>query len=54
MPNWIPLHVHSQYSLLDGLSSAEKIAERLKELDIKACALTDHGTLSGTVSFITK
>lgn len=54
MPNWIPLHVHSQYSLLDGLSSAEKIAERLKELDIKACALTDHGTLSGTVSFYNK
>lgn len=46
--------MHSQYSLLDGLSSAEKIADRLSELDLKACALTDHGTLSGLISFYKK
>lgn len=54
MSKWIPLHVHSQYSLLDGLSSAEKIADRLSELELKACALTDHGTLSGLISFYKK
>lgn len=52
MNNWTPLHCHSHYSLLDGLSKPESIAKRVKELGYKSVALTDHGTISGTVSFI--
>lgn len=45
------LHCHSEYSL-DGLSSAEKIVNRCKQLNMSACAITDHGTLSGVIDFI--
>jgi DNA polymerase III alpha subunit len=45
------LHVHSWFSLLDGLSSPEQIAKRAKEIGCPACALTDHGNVSGMVDF---
>lgn len=48
---YIPLHVHSHYSLLDGLSKPEQIAKRCIELGIKSCALTDHGNICGSVQF---
>lgn len=48
---YIPLHVHTHYSLLDGLSKPEQIAKRCKELGFKACAVTDHGTISGNINF---
>lgn len=48
---YTPLHVHSHYSLLDGLSKPEDIADRCKELGLKSCAITDHGTLSGNIRF---
>ncbi len=48
---WIPLHVHSQYSILDALSSVEAIAAKSKEFGLPACALTDHGNLYGAVDF---
>ena len=51
MNNWTPLHCHSHYSLLDGLSKPESIAKRVKELGYKSVALTDHGTISGAISF---
>ena len=51
MTNWIPLHVHSHYSLLDGLSRPKQIADRCVELGYTSCAITDHGTISGAVSF---
>ncbi len=44
---YVPLHVHSYYSLLDGLPSPYKIAERAKEIGAPACAITDHGSLFG-------
>jgi len=50
-PKYIPLHVHSEYSLLDGLSQTKDIVARLEEIDAPSCALTDHGTLSGAVDF---
>jgi len=50
--NWTPLHCHSHYSLLDGLSKPEGIAKRVKDLGFKSVALTDHGSISGAVSFI--
>jgi len=51
--NYIPLHVHSHFSLLDGLSKPEQIAERCKEIGATACALTDHGNIAGAVKFYT-
>jgi DNA polymerase-3 subunit alpha len=48
---YIPLHVHTHYSLLDGLSKPEQIAKRCKTIGAKSCAITDHGTISGNVNF---
>jgi DNA polymerase III subunit alpha len=50
--NWTPTHLHSHYSLLDGLSKPNQIAKRCTELGYKSCSLTDHGGLSGAISFI--
>jgi len=52
MTGWIPLHCHSHYSLLDGLSKPNQIADVCAENGFEACALTDHGTVSGAVSFV--
>jgi DNA polymerase-3 subunit alpha len=51
---YIPLHVHSHYSLLDGLSKPDQIADRCKELGIKSCAITDHGNICGAIQFYQK
>ena len=51
MDFYVPLHVHSEYSLLDGLSQTKHIVSRLEEIESPACALTDHGTVSGAVDF---
>jgi DNA polymerase-3 subunit alpha len=51
MADFVHLHVHSEYSLLDGLSSCQKLAERAAELDMPALALTDHGAMYGAVQF---
>jgi DNA polymerase-3 subunit alpha len=48
---YIPLHVHTHYSLLDGLSKPEQIAKRCNALGIDSCAITDHGTISGNINF---
>jgi DNA polymerase-3 subunit alpha len=51
MTNWTPLHLHTHYSLLDGLSKPSQVASRCSELGFESCALTDHGTISGAVAF---
>ena len=51
MKKYIPLHVHSHYSLLDGLSKPKQIAKRCHDIGVSACALTDHGNISGSVQF---
>lgn len=51
MKNYIPLHAHSHYSLLDGLSKPAKMADRCSKIGVKSCAITDHGTISGNVQF---
>src|SRR5512139_1956639 len=52
MPNpFVHLHVHSEYSLLDGLSKIPRLVERAKALAQPAIALTDHGTMFGTIEF---
>jgi DNA polymerase-3 subunit alpha len=48
---FVHLHVHSEYSLLDGLSRLPDLAERAAELKMPALALSDHGNLFGAVEF---
>ena len=48
---FVHLHVHSEFSLLDGLSRIQHLARRAKELNMPALALTDHGTMYGTIDF---
>ena len=45
------LHVHSEYSLLDGFSKIKKLVTRAKEMGMPAVALTDHGTMFGVIDF---
>lgn len=51
MITYVPLHVHSHYSLLDGLSKPDQISDRCSKIGVSSCAITDHGTISGTVQF---
>lgn len=51
MKNYNPLHCHSMYSLLDGLSKPSQIANRCLEIGATACALTDHGNIAGSIKF---
>lgn len=51
MPDFVHLHVHSHYSLLDGLGKIPEILDRVSELGMDAVALTDHGVLYGLVEF---
>ena len=48
---FVHLHVHSEYSLLDGACRVKELVKRAKELGMPAVALTDHGTLGGAVKF---
>ena len=48
------LHVHSHYSLLDGLPKIDQLLDRAKELGMDSLALTDHGNLYGAVEFYKK
>src|SRR3989454_6036076 len=49
--DFVHLHNHSDYSLLDGASSIPRMLERAAELAMPALALTDHGSLFGAVEF---
>ena len=51
MADFVHLHVHSEYSLLDGMCRIKDLPKRAKELGMKAIALTDHGVMFGAVSF---
>lgn len=54
MPKFTHLHVHSHFSLLDGLSKIPALVDRVKELGMDAVALTDHGNLYGAIEFYKK
>ena len=45
------LHLHTEYSLLDGACRIKQLAERIKELGMESCAITDHGAMYGVVDF---
>ena len=49
--SFVHLHTHSEYSLLDGLSSIKDLISRAKELEMPALALTDHGAMHGVIKF---
>lgn len=51
MPNFTHLHVHSHYSLLDGLGKVPNLINHAKEMGMESLALTDHGVLYGAVEF---
>ncbi len=49
--SFVHLHVHTEYSLLDGFSNIKKLVKRAKALDMPAIAITDHGTMFGVIDF---
>jgi len=51
MSKFVHLHLHSHYSLLDGLSKIDEILDRVKELGMDSVALTDHGVMYGAIEF---
>jgi DNA polymerase-3 subunit alpha len=51
MPDFVHLHVHTQYSLLDGAIKIKDLVKRVGELGMSAVAMTDHGNMYGAVDF---
>ena len=51
MSNFVHLHIHSEYSLLDGANRIKDLPIRAKELGMDAIALTDHGSMFGVIDF---
>ncbi len=49
--DFVHLHVHTEFSLLDGLSRIDKLVSRAKALDMDSLAITDHGTMFGVMNF---
>ena len=49
--SFVHLHVHSSYSVLDGFGKPAELVSRVKQLGMPAVALTDHGTMFGTIDF---
>src|SRR5437867_2537801 len=52
MPQFVHLHLHTDYSMLDGACDVEKLVHRVKELGMPAVAMTDHGNIFGAVHFV--
>src|SRR5947207_15488804 len=48
---FVHLHLHTDYSLLDGAIQINPLAKRAQELGLKACAMTDHGNMYGAITF---
>ncbi len=49
--DFVHLHVHTEYSLLDGFSRVKNLVSRAKELNMSAVAITDHGCMFGAIDF---
>ena len=52
--NFVHLHVHTQYSLLDGAIRLDRLMQRCKDFEMSSVAITDHGTMFGVVEFYEK
>lgn len=52
MSPFVHLHVHSEYSLLDGAARITDLVRRAGEYGMKSLALTDHGVMYGAIPFI--
>ena len=48
---FVHLHVHTEYSLLDGINKVTRLPEQVKQMNQPAVAMTDHGNISGTYRF---
>ncbi|WP_053956280.1 DNA polymerase III subunit alpha [Inediibacterium massiliense] len=51
MRDFVHLHVHTEYSLLDGATRIKDLIKKVKELGMKAIAITDHGSMFGVIDF---
>jgi len=51
LPGFVHLHVHTEYSLLDGACRIPDLLDRCKELDMPGIAITDHGAMYGVIDF---
>ncbi len=49
--SFVHLHLHTEYSLLDGASRPDELAKRVAQLGMPACAITDHGNMFGAIEF---
>ena len=49
--NFVHLHVHTEYSLLDGSNKIKEYVARVKELEMNSAAITDHGVMYGVIDF---
>ena len=49
--DFVHLHVHSEYSLLDGAARIKDLIRKAVDMDMKALAITDHGVMFGVVDF---
>jgi DNA polymerase-3 subunit alpha len=52
MSQFVHLHLHTDYSMLDGACGVDKLVDRVKELGMPAVAMTDHGNIFGAVEFV--
>ncbi len=52
--SFVHLHIHTQYSLLDGAIRIDPLLKRAKEFGMESLAITDHGTMFGTIEFYEK
>jgi DNA polymerase III subunit alpha len=52
MSQFVHLHLHTDYSMLDGACDVEKLCHRVRELGMPAVAMTDHGNIFGAVHFV--
>ncbi|HEX8923550.1 MAG TPA: PHP domain-containing protein, partial [Patescibacteria group bacterium] len=49
--SFVHLHVHTEYSLLDGLTKIKKLVSTVKDMGMNAVAITDHGNMYGAIEF---
>jgi DNA polymerase-3 subunit alpha len=51
IPQFTHLHLHTEYSLLDGANKIKALAKKIKEQGMTSVAMTDHGNMVGTIDF---